>query len=86
MNRRAMFSSRLERRRQVRRFARLVGVTVLVIGLGLVGVFAVQGFDFLGSADADRLPLGAVVLGAVGGVVVVALAAYAAVRMFSRID
>jgi fatty acid desaturase len=86
MKRRAMFSSRLERRRQVRRFARLVGVTVFVIGLGLVGVFAVQGFDFLGSAEADRLPLGAVVLAAIGAVFALSLIVYVAVRMFSRID
>ncbi len=86
MIRRAMFSSRLERRRQVRRFARLVGVTVFVIGLVLVGVFAVQGLDFLGIAEADSLPLGAVVLAAVGAVVVLSLVAYFAVRMFSRID
>ena len=86
MKRRAMFSSRLERRRQVRRFARLVAVTVFVIGLGLVAVFAIQGLDFLGIAEADRLPLGAVVLAAVGGVLALSLLAYVAVRMFSRID
>jgi len=86
MKRRAMFSSRLERRRQVNRFARLVGVTVFVCGLVLVGVFAVQGLDFLGSAEADRLPLGAVVLGAVGAVLALSLMAYFAVRLFSRID
>jgi hypothetical protein len=86
MKRRAMFSSRLERRRQVRRFARLVGVMVFVTGLFLVGVFAVQGLDFLGIAEADRLPLGAVVLGAVGAVLALSLMAYFAVRLFSRID
>ncbi|WP_141701229.1 hypothetical protein [Methyloceanibacter methanicus] len=86
MTRRAMFSSRLERRRQVRRFAVLVAVTVFAIGIGLVGVFAVQGFDFLGIAEADRLPLGMAVLGAVGGVFVLSLLAYAAVRVFSRIE
>ncbi|MEM7398156.1 MAG: hypothetical protein AAGF48_02930 [Pseudomonadota bacterium] len=86
MTRRAMFSSRLERRRQVRRFARLVALTVFVIGLGLVGVFAVQGFDFLGIAEANRLPLGVAVLGAIGAVFALSLLAYAAVRAFSRID
>ena len=86
MTRRAMFSSRLERRRQVRGFARLVGLTVFVIGLGLVGVFAVQGFEFLGIAEADKLPLGVVVLGAIGGVFGLAVLAYAAVRIFSRIE
>lgn len=86
MKRRAMFSSRLERRRQARRFARLVGITVLVIGLCLVGVFAVQGFDFLVIAEADRAPLGAVVLAAIGAVFALSLIVYIAVRMFSRID
>lgn len=86
MTRRAMFSSRLERRRQVRRFAQLVGLTVFAIGLGLVGVFAVQGFDFLGIAEADRLPLGMAVLGALGAVFVLSVLAYGAVRIFSRIE
>jgi len=86
MTRRAMFSSRLERRRQVRRFARVVASTVFVVGLGLVGVFAVQGFEFLGIAEANRLPLGVAVLGAIGAVFAVSLLAYAAVRAFSRTD
>lgn len=86
MTRRAMFSSRLERRRQVRRFARLVGLTIFAIGIGLVAVFAIQGFDFLGIAEADRLPLGVAVLGAVGAVFVLSFIAYAIVRIFSRID
>jgi hypothetical protein len=81
-----MFSSRLERRRQVRRFARLVGFTVFVVGLGLVAVFAVQGFEFLGIADADRLPLGVAVLGAIGGVLGFSLLAYVLVRIFSKIE
>lgn len=86
MTRRAMFSSRLERQRQVRRFARLVGFTVFVVGLALVGIFAVQGFEFLGIADADRLPLGVAVLGAIGGVLGFSLLAYVLVRIFSKIE
>ncbi|MGD2025010.1 MAG: hypothetical protein PVJ46_06320 [Methyloceanibacter sp.] len=86
MTRRAMFSSRLERRRQVRRFARLVGFTVFVVGLGFVAVFAVQGFEFLGIADADRLPLGVAVLGAIGAVLGFSLLAYLLVRIFSKIE
>jgi hypothetical protein len=81
-----MFSSRLERQRQVRRFARLVGFTVFVVGLALVGIFAVQGFEFLGIADADRLPLGVAVLGAIGGVLGFSLLAYVLVRIFSKIE
>jgi hypothetical protein len=81
-----MFSSRLERQRQVRRFARLVGFTVFVVGLALVGIFAVQGFEFLGIAGADRLPLGVAVLGAIGGVLGFSLLAYVLVRIFSKIE
>ncbi len=86
MTRRAMFSSRLERRRQVRRFAVLIAATVFAIGIVLVGIVAVQGFDFLGVAEADRMPLGLAVLGALACVFFVSLFAYAAVRLFSRID
>lgn len=86
MSRRAMFSSRLERRRQVRRFALIVGATVFAIGMALVALIAVRGFDFLGVAEADRLPLGVAVLGGVGAVFVLAFLAYASVRMFSRIE
>ncbi|MEM7192290.1 MAG: hypothetical protein AAF405_05390 [Pseudomonadota bacterium] len=86
MTRRAMFSSRLERRRQAHRFAQLVGLTVCAVGLALVAVFAVQGLDFLGIAEANRLPLGKVILGAIGVVIVLSLLAYGIVRLFSRID
>jgi energy-converting hydrogenase Eha subunit A len=81
-----MFSSRLEQRRKVRRFAILVAFTVLVIGIGLIAVVAVQGFDLLGAAEADRMPLGLAVLGALAGLLVLTLVAYAAVRIFSRVD
>ena len=70
----------------MRRFARLVGFTVFVVGLALVGIFAVQGFEFLGIADADRLPLGVAVLGAIGGVLGFSLLAYVLVRIFSKIE
>lgn len=81
-----MFSSRLERRRKVRRFAVLVAITVLVIGLGLIAVVAVQGFDLLGAANADRMPLGLAVLGAFACLLVLTLIAYVAVRVFSRVE
>lgn len=86
MPRPVMFSSRLEQRRKVRRFAVLVGITVLAIGIGLVAVVAVQGFDFLGVAEADRMPLGLAVLAALACVLVLSFFAYFAVRVFSRID
>ncbi len=81
-----MFSSRLEQRRKVRRFAVLVAVTVLIIGIALIAVVAMQGFDFLGAAEADRLPLGLAVLGALAGLLVLSLVAYVAVRVFSRVE
>ena len=86
MARPVMFSDRLERRRKVRRFAVLVALTVLVIGLGLIAVVAMQGFDLLGAAEADRMPLGLAVLGALAGLLVLTLVAYIAVRMISRTD
>jgi len=86
MSRRAMFSSRLERRRQVRRYALVTAAAVLAIGIAFVAMVAIQGFDFLEVADADRMPLGFAVLGALGAVVALSLVAYAAVRLFSRID
>lgn len=81
-----MFSNRLEQRRKVRRFAILVAISVFLIGIGLVAVVAMQGFDLLGAAEADRMPLGFAVLGALAGVLVLSVAAYIAVRVFSRID
>lgn len=79
-----MFSDRLERRRKVRRFALLVALTVLLIGIALIAVVAVQGFDLLGAAEADRVPLGLAVLGALAGLLVLSVAAYVAVRILSR--
>ncbi len=86
MPRPVMFSSRLERRRKVRRFAVLVGVTVLALGIGGIAVVAVQGFDFLARAEADRMPLGLAVLAALACVLVLSVFAYLAVRIFSRVD
>ena len=86
MPRPVMFSSRLEPRRKVRRFAILVAVTVLLSGIGLIAVVAMQGFDLLGAAEADRMPLGLALLGALAGLVVLSLAAYVAVRVFSRVE
>jgi len=81
-----MFSSRLEQRRKVRRFAVLVAITVLIVGIALIAVVAMQGFDLLGAAEADRLPLGLAVLGALAGLLVLSLVAYVAVRVFSRVE
>jgi uncharacterized membrane protein (DUF485 family) len=81
-----MFSSRLEQRRRVRRFALIVAVTVFVTGIGLIAVVARQGLDFLGAAEADRMPLGIAVLWALAGLVVLTVAAYVAVRVFSKVE
>jgi len=81
-----MFSSRLEQRRKVRRFAVLVAITVLIVGIALIAVVAMQGFDLLGAAEADRMPLGLAVLGALAGLLVLSLVAYVAVRVFSRVE
>ena len=86
MPRPVMFSNRLERRRKIRHFALLVAATVLATGIALVAVVAIQGFDFLGVAEADRMPLGLAVLAALACVLVLSLFAYFAVRLFSRID
>lgn len=80
-----MFSAKLEKRRKARRFAVLIAVTVLLVGLGLIGIVAVQGFDLLGAAEADRMPMVLAVLGALGGLVFLSLAAYAAVRIYGRV-
>jgi len=64
----------------------LVAITVLLAGIGLIGVVAIQGFDLLGVAEADRMPLGLAVLGALAGLLVLSLAAYVAVRVLSRVE
>jgi hypothetical protein len=81
-----MFSNRLERRRKVRRFAVLVALTVLAIGLALTAVVAIRGFDLLDVAEADRMPMVFAVLGALAGVLVLAVVSYVLVRAMSRVD
>lgn len=80
-----MFSSKLERRRKARRFAILIGATVLVAGLAFIAVVAVQGFDLLGAAEADRMPMVLAVLGAIAGLLLLSLVAYAAARIYGRV-
>lgn len=81
-----MFSSKLEKRRKARRFALLIAVTVLVIGLALIAIVAVQGFDLLGAAEADRMPMVLAVLGALAGLLVLSVFAYAAARIYGRVN
>jgi uncharacterized integral membrane protein len=80
-----MFSSKLERRRKARRFALLIAAMVLVVGLALIAVVAVQGFDLLGAAEADRMPMVLAILGALAGLLLLSLIAYAAARIFGRV-
>lgn len=80
-----MFSAKLDKRRKARRFALLIGATVLVIGLALIAVVAVQGFDLLDTADADLMPLMLAVLGALAGLLLLSLIAYAAARIYGRV-
>jgi hypothetical protein len=81
-----MFSDKLEKRRKARRFAVLVAVTVLLAGIVLIAIVAVQGFDLLGAAEADRMPMVLATLAAFGGLLVLSLIAYMAVRIFSRVS
>jgi len=80
-----MFSSKLAQRRKARRFALLVAVTVLLIGLALIAVVAVQGFDMLGVAEADRMPIVLAIGAACGGLLVFSIVAYVAARIISRV-
>jgi uncharacterized membrane protein (DUF485 family) len=76
----AMFSIRLERRRQFNRLAVLTAVTLLAVGTALITVCAVRAFDMLGAAEADRAPIITGVLIALAVLVVLCLIAYTAVR------
>ena len=80
----AMFSPRLERRRQFNRLAVLVAATLLAVGIALIGVWAVQAFDMLRAAEAGRAPIIIGVLIALAVLVVLCLIAYAAVRAVGR--
>ena len=80
-----MFSAKLEKRRKARRFALLIAATVLIVGLGLIAMVAVQGFDLLGAAEADRMPMVFAILGALAGLVFLSLVAYAAARIYGRV-
>jgi len=80
-----MFSAKLERRRRIHRLAILTATTLLVVGIAVIAIWAVQAFDMLGVAGADRGPVLLGVLIAVGALLLLCLIAYAAVRMFGRV-
>lgn len=84
MPRPVMFSGRLERRRKNRRWAVVVAATVLAVGLPVIGVVAIRGFDMFG-ADADWQPMALGVLIAVAGLVALCIVAYVAVRAYGRV-
>lgn len=79
-----MFSGRLERRRKNRRWASVVAAVVLAVGLAVIAVVAMQGFDMLGAAEADWKPMVLGVLIALAGLIVLCLLAYMAVRIYGR--
>jgi uncharacterized protein with GYD domain len=80
-----MFSDKLDRRRKIHRWAVVVAATLLAAGLAVIGFVAVQGFDMLAVAEADRAPvlLGAAI--ALAALLVLCLVAYTAVRVYARV-
>ena len=80
-----MFSARLEHRRKNRRWAVVVAAVLLAVGLAVIAVVAMQGFDLLGAAEADWQPMVLGVLIALAGLVVLCLVAYMAVRIYGRV-
>jgi hypothetical protein len=80
----AMFSTRLERRRKFNRLAVLVAATLLAVGITLIAIWAVQAFDMLGAAEADRAPIIIGVLIALAALFLLCLIAFAAVRAVGR--
>ncbi len=63
----------------------MVAATLLVAGIAVIAFVAVEAFDMLAAAEADRGP---VILGAAiafAGLLVLCLVAYAAVRVYARV-
>lgn len=84
MPRPVMFSSKLEHRRKVNRWALVVAMTVLVVGIAAIAFWTVRAFDMLGTVEADRTPVIMSVLIASAGLIVLCIAAYIAVRIVGR--
>ena len=85
MLRTAMFSTRLERRRQFNRLAVLAAAAILfAVGIALIAVWAVRAFDMFEAAEADRGPIILGVLIALAVLVILCLIAYAVVRAVGR--
>jgi uncharacterized membrane protein (DUF485 family) len=80
----AMFSPKLERRRQFNRLAVVAAATVLVVGIALIAVWAVRAFSMLEAAEADRTPIIIGALIALAVLVILCLIAYVAVRAVGR--
>ena len=79
-----MFSTKLDRRRQFNRLAVLAAAILLAVGIALIAVWAVRGFNMLEAAETDRAPIIIGVLIALAVLVVLCLIAYAAVHAVSR--
>ena len=86
MARRALFSSKIEQRRRYHVLAVSVAATLFVAGIGLIAFSALRGFDMLAATtDADSTPIMLGVLVAFGGLVVLCLIAYGAIRAYGRV-
>jgi hypothetical protein len=83
--RRTLFSSKIEQRRRYHVLAVSVAATLFVAGIGLIAFSALRGFDMLAATDADSTPIMLGMLVAFGGLVVLCLIAYAAIRAYGRV-
>jgi uncharacterized membrane protein YdjX (TVP38/TMEM64 family) len=81
----AMFSAKLERRRQFQRLAILAAAAVFVVGIGLIAIGVMRAFTLLEAADANRMPIILGALLALAGLVLLCLIAYYVVRAFGRL-
>lgn len=84
MPRPVMFSWKLEHRRKVNRWALVVAVTLLAVGVAVIAFWTVSAFDMLSAVEADRTPVIMSVLIASAGLLVLCIAAYIAVRVVGR--
>jgi p-aminobenzoyl-glutamate transporter AbgT len=80
----AMFSAKLERRRQFSRQAMLVAATLFVGGIVLIAMWAVRASSMLAAAEADRAPIIIGVLIALACLFALCLLVYGVLRAFGR--
>jgi hypothetical protein len=63
----------------------MAAATLLAVGMALIALWAVQAFDMLAAAEADRAPIMIGVLLALAVLVVLCLVIYATVRAVGRL-